>query len=150
MDAEDILSLQKLAYRSEAEIYDEYNIPPLTQTLDEIKNDFTSKVFLIAVTDGAIIGSVRAYEKDGTCHIERLIVHPEYQNRGIGSRLLNEIENVYNGCNRFELFTGYKSKKNIRLYEKHHYNAFRTEKVTDRLQFVFMEKQGCGSKTFQE
>ncbi len=32
-DAEEILSLQKLAYRSEAEIYNDFNIPPLVQTL---------------------------------------------------------------------------------------------------------------------
>ena len=36
-DAETILQLQKRAYSSEAAIYNDYNIPPLMQTLDEIK-----------------------------------------------------------------------------------------------------------------
>ena len=31
-DAKEILDLQKLAYVSEAEIYNDYSIPPLTQT----------------------------------------------------------------------------------------------------------------------
>ena len=31
-DAAEILSLQRLAYRSEAEIYNDYNIEPLTQS----------------------------------------------------------------------------------------------------------------------
>jgi hypothetical protein len=35
-DAEKILSLQKIAYRSEAEIYDDFTIPPLKQTSEEI------------------------------------------------------------------------------------------------------------------
>ncbi len=36
-DLEEILKLQKLAYKSEAEIYNDYSIPPLLQTIDEIK-----------------------------------------------------------------------------------------------------------------
>ncbi len=39
-DAEEILSLQKIAYKSEAEIYMDFNIAPLIQTLEEIKRDF--------------------------------------------------------------------------------------------------------------
>lgn len=35
-DAEEILSLQKLAYKSEAELYNDFNIPPPVQTLKEI------------------------------------------------------------------------------------------------------------------
>jgi len=35
-DAEHILELQKLAYISEAEIYNDYNIPPLIQTLQAV------------------------------------------------------------------------------------------------------------------
>ena len=39
-DAQEILALQKLAYQSEAEIYNDFTIPPLHQTLDEIKAEF--------------------------------------------------------------------------------------------------------------
>ncbi len=34
---QEILTLQKLAYESEAEIYNDYNISPLIQTLEEMK-----------------------------------------------------------------------------------------------------------------
>ncbi len=62
-DAEEILNLQKLAYRSESERYNNYDIPPLRQTIDEIKEQFKSYIFLKAVSGGNIIGTVRAYEK---------------------------------------------------------------------------------------
>ncbi len=58
-DAAQILSLQKLAYQSEAEIYNDCKIPPLTQTLEEVESKFTDHIFLKAVEDGRIIGSVR-------------------------------------------------------------------------------------------
>jgi hypothetical protein len=55
-DAKEILALQKLAYQSEAVLYNDYNIPPLKQTLTEIEADFQKSMFLKAVFNGAIIG----------------------------------------------------------------------------------------------
>jgi hypothetical protein len=66
-DAEEILSLQKLAYITEAELYNDYNIQPLTQTLEDSKLAFENNVVLKCVEDGKIIGSVRALEKEGVC-----------------------------------------------------------------------------------
>jgi hypothetical protein len=68
-DAEETLALQKLAYRSEAEIYNDFKIPPIVQTLESIEKDFESQLFLKALLDGRIIGSVKAYSKEGTCYI---------------------------------------------------------------------------------
>jgi hypothetical protein len=45
-DLEEILQLQKQAYISEAELYDDYDIKPLLQTLDDIKQDFLKQDFL--------------------------------------------------------------------------------------------------------
>ena len=42
-DAAEILALQKLAYQVEGVLYRDFNIPPLTQTLAELKHDFTTK-----------------------------------------------------------------------------------------------------------
>ena len=139
-DLLDILELQKLAYQSEAEIYNDYSIPPLTQTLDEIKEDFTFQVFLKAVLKNKIIGSVRAYKEEDTLYIGRLIVHPDFQNQGIGTKLLKEIEAKFNDVKRFELFTGYKSKKNLYLYRKSGYSIFKSEKRSENLTLDYLEK----------
>jgi ribosomal protein S18 acetylase RimI-like enzyme len=140
-DAEEILSLQKLAYRSEAEIYNDFNIPPLVQTLESIEKDFENQYFLKAVMDGKIIGSVRAYTKEGTCYIGRLIVHPDFQNRGIGTDLMNEIERIFNTRRRFELFTGDKSERNLYFYQKLGYKIFKKAKITDQTMIVYLEKK---------
>ena len=140
-DAEEILILQKLAYRSEAEIYNDFNIPPLVQTLESIEKDFENQYFLKAVMDGKIIGSVRAYTKEGTCYIGRLIVHPDFQNRWIGTDLMNEIERIFNTCRRFELFTGDKSERNLYFYQKLGYKIFKKAKITDQTMVVYLEKK---------
>jgi N-acetylglutamate synthase-like GNAT family acetyltransferase len=137
---EDILSLQKICYVSEAEIINNYAIQPLTQKLSEIQKEFETNVILKAVENGQIIGSVRAYEQDGTCLIGKVIVRPDWQNKGIGGKLLSSIEKEFGHCRRYELFTGLKSEKNIHLYEKNGYKIFKTEKIDDTLSFVFLEK----------
>ena len=140
-DAQEILLLQKKAYVSEAEIYNDFLIPPLVQTLDEIKNEFEKCVFLKAVYNGQIVGSVRASLDDSkTCYIGKLIVHPDFQNQGIGTDLMNKIELFFEDCNCFELFTGHKSWQNIKLYEKLGYSRYKIEKVTDNLCFIYFRK----------
>lgn len=139
-DAEEILQLQRVAYQSEAKIYYDPDIPPLTETLSELKALFENHTFLKATVGGKIVGSVRASINNGTCHIGRLIVSPEVQNQGIGTKLLQTIEHKYPACRRFELFTGIKSAKNSRLYEKAEYKAFKTEAVSNKLSLICFEK----------
>ncbi len=139
-DAEEILQLQRIAYQTEAQLYDDFTIPPLTETLGELTALFGSHVFLKATVEGKIVGSVRASVNTGTCHIGRLIVNPAFQNQGIGSKLLVEIERKCAVCRRFELFTGIKSVRNIHLYEKAGYKAFKTMAVSDKLQLICLEK----------
>ncbi len=146
-DAEEILALQKLAYQSEAAIYQDYTIPPLMQTLSEISAEFHSRHFLKAVTDGGIRGSVRAHLEDGTCHIGRLIVHPAYQNLGLGTQLMNKIEGCFPDARRYTLFTGHLSERNLTLYRKLGYLPIRREPVSEKLTLVFLEKKGNSRKS---
>ena len=143
-DAETILALQRLAYQSEAAIYDDFTLRPFTETLGDMRERSYDRRFLKAVEDGQIVGSVRAFQKDATCHVERLIVHPNYQRRGIGTALLNMIETCFPTASRFELFTGHKSESNIRLYERLGYRAIRQEQVSEKLRLIVMEKTVAG------
>lgn len=109
-DAYEILSLQKAAYQSEAELYNNYNIFPLKQTISEIKEQFKDHIFLKAVSEGKIIGTVRAYEKNGTCFIGRLAVCPDMQNQGIGRALMEKIESCFSP-ERFDFLPAVKVRR---------------------------------------
>ena len=139
-DAREILPLQKVAYQSEAALYDDYSLPPLVQSLEEIHAQFRDHLFLKAVENRIIIESVRAMMKDGVCHIGRLIVHPNYQNQGIGTALMHAIEAQFPDAVCYELFTGDKSQKNLHLYEKLGYRPFRRERQTDKVELIFLKK----------
>lgn len=139
-DLEEILKLQKLVYQENALRYDDFTIPPLTQTFENLKEELEDSIILKVVEDKIIVGSVRAFEKDGSCYIGRLIVHPGYQNKGIGKKLMKAVEKCFEGI-RFELFTGHLDEKNLAFYEKLGYKRFREEKINDGLRFVYLEKK---------
>ena len=135
-----ILELQYLAYQSEARLFNDQNIPPLKQTIEDIVNEFEKGTVLKATDEnGTIIGSVRACAENGSAYISKLMVHPHKQGCGIGTQLLSAIEKEYPGC-RYELYTSTKSIGNIRLYERLGYRIFKQVAVTDELQFVYLEK----------
>ncbi len=140
-DAEAILELQRLAYQSEARLYDDRALPPLVQTLDSLRAEFTGSVVLKASDGARIVGSVRAHEADAACHIGRLVVTPDLQGQGLGTGLMRAIEAEFPAATRFEVFTGSRSEANIRLYERLGYRRSREQVMSPTVTLVFLEKR---------
>jgi len=44
-DLKEILQLQNQTYLSKTDLYNDYNIRPLLQTLDKLKQDFSKQIF---------------------------------------------------------------------------------------------------------
>jgi ribosomal protein S18 acetylase RimI-like enzyme len=139
-DAAEILTLQRLAYQSEAELYQDPELPPLRETLAELEATFQTHLILKADVHGAIVGSVRAYSAGGICHIGRLMVHPRLQGRGIGTALMRQVEAGFAEVEQYRLFTGARSDGNIRLYGRLGYTIAGTEQVNERVSTVIMMK----------
>ena len=139
-DAEALLALQRRAYDSEARLYDDWNIPPLTQALASLRSEIATLTFLKASANGAIVGSVRARVVDGCAQVGRLIVDPPCQRQGVGSSLLRAVEAALPDAARFELFTGSRSVGNLRLYERHGYRMRETRQLSERVSVVYLDK----------
>ena len=138
-DAAAILALQQRAYQSEAELYQDPAIAPLVETVEELESAFADHLFLKAVIDERIVGSVRVRKQEGTWFVGRLCVDPGMENRGIGTQLLRAVERS-GAATRLELFTGHRSERNLHLYHKLGFREFRREPVSPTLTFVFLEK----------
>lgn len=140
-DAPTIHALQKQAYLAEAELHYDYSIPPLHQTLHSVLEEFGEGIVLKAVQNGQLIGSVRAFQEADTCYVGKLIVAASLQNKGIGQGLMQAIEHYFPQAGQFELFTGYKSEKNLYLYHKLGYREIRRRAVSETLTLVFLQKR---------
>jgi ech hydrogenase subunit C len=163
-NAAEILALQKVAYQSEAEIYGDDSLPALQQTLEELEHDFDRApnreaslpglrgtaenlqddsdrvVFLKAVVNGKIIGSIRGYAIGDTAYPSRMMVHPYFRKRGIGRRLLDEIEAAFPQATRFETKTGHRSKRNLFQLVQRGYQTLKTEPFTPTITWVYLQK----------
>lgn len=123
-DAGEILTLQRAAFLTDAQIYGDPFMASLTQTLDEIEQliDRPQTVFLVARIGHRIVGSVRADVGDGVSTIGRLMTAPDLQGHGIGSLLMDAIEQqVAKHAATLRLHTGDRSDANIAFYRRRGY-----------------------------
>ena len=147
-DLEAILALQKRAFHSEAVLYEDFDAPPMTQTLEQIREEASRRTILKLVEGDAILGSARGHcDPETRCgYLGRLVVEPGRQGQGLGTRLVRAIEALFPQAARWEIFTGARSDANIRLYRKLGYVPFKEVpagppgSAAARYNMVFMEK----------
>ena len=139
-DALAILHLQKAAFLSQAALYNNYALPPLHQTLASLQEKFCTNIVLKALVQEKIVGSVRFKHVGDLVEVERLVVAPDFQNRGIGSGLLRKIEELTPSAFGYRLFTGNKSRKNIHIYQQLGYKITNRETSSQNIAIVRMEK----------
>ncbi|APF34257.1 N-acetyltransferase [Microbacterium sp. AISO3] len=122
-DAGEVLTLQRAAFVSEALIYDAADMPPLTQTLDELRAELHENLGCVALDDGRIVGAARARLDGELLLIGRIAIAPDQQGSGLGTALLAAVEERGRqaGAREAELFTGSLSEANLRLYEREGY-----------------------------
>ncbi|MDD2643777.1 MAG: GNAT family N-acetyltransferase [Methanobacteriaceae archaeon] len=139
-DLRSILELQYLAYQKEAEILDDYELDPLKETEEEIEEAFFNGVILKAIDDlGHIVGSVRAFKKEDTVFIERLIVDPNLTGNGIGSKLLDAAEKLL-PSKRYEFFSSDIISHNLDFFRNNGYKEFKAEFIKPNVRAVYFEK----------
>ena len=78
-------------------------------------------------------------DSNDVCHVGKLVVHPGYQNQGIGKVLMYEIEKYFPACRKFVLFTGEETPNALHLYEKVGYHIVSKENMGG-FSMILMEK----------
>ena len=138
--AGELLTLQRAAYVSEAQLYDDVRLPALVQTLDDLVDELAASTCVAAVAGARLVGAVRTRERDGVLHVGRLVVAPDLQGQGIGTRQLLAAEQTTQLA-RATLFTGAGSAANLRLYRRHGYVDRSREQVRPGLELVHLVKE---------
>jgi GNAT superfamily N-acetyltransferase len=140
-DAGELLTLQPAAYATEARLYGDSELPALTQTLFELQDELASVTALKAVAGHRIVGPARAHVDAAVLHVGRLTVAPDWQGRGIGSRLLAAVEAHHEGeVDAAALFTGHLSTANLAMYRRRGYLERRREDLRPGVVLVHLTK----------
>ena len=145
-DAGELLTLQRAAFITEAQVYGDPHLPALVQTLADLERELATSTGLKAVWNHRMVGAIRGRIEPPTCYVGRLVVAPDLHGRGIGTRLMTAFEQqVAPEVERFELYIGSLSMANLRLYERLGYREFRRERTRPSVEFVFMEKPAAST-----
>ena len=139
-DAPAILALQKLAFEPEARACQVWEIPPLQETVDGIREHIRMATVLKATDGERLLGSVRGIVTGDTCLIRVLAVAPDAQGRGLGARLLGAIEAAHPEVRRFELTTHMIMVGNVRFYLRHGYEVVEQVQHAPTIRLAFMRK----------
>ena len=138
-DAGEVLTLQRAAFVSEAQIYGSADMPPLTQTLDAVRAELADCYGWTARVDGRLVGALRGRIDADLLLIGRIAIAPDMQGEGIGRGLLDVAERESRAA-QAELFTGSLSEANIRLYESCGYRMSERVPQDDGTEQIFMRK----------
>ena len=141
-DAGELFTLRRAAFVTEAQQYDDPNIPPLTQTLAELKEDLARPdvVTLGAWLGTRLVGSIRVLLEPGKATLGRFAVAPDLQGKGIGSRLLLEIvPKLPEGTEEVWVFTGRDSLQNLAFYASQGYEHQHDQMVGD-LTYAYLRR----------
>lgn len=121
-DAGELWTLQKATYLVEGERHGTFDLPPLTETLDELRAALAAETVLVARSGSRIVGSVRGSLDGDAWYVGRLMVAPDRQGAGLGSLLMRAIEDLAPPeARRLRLITGEHSASNLAFYARRGY-----------------------------
>ena len=140
--AGELLTVRRAAFVSEAQIYGDPNIPPLTQTLDELRADLADPdvVTLGAWIGHRLVGSIRVGLEGPKATLGRLAVAPDLQGKGIGTQLLLAVPaHLRADTSEVWVFTGQDSLQNLAMYTRHGYEHQYDQAAGD-LTYAYLRK----------
>jgi GNAT superfamily N-acetyltransferase len=139
-DAEKLYEIQKLAYKEQLEIYKDYDTNPAVEGIGWVQFKIKHHIYYKIICDGKIIGEVDVYQhKRSSTHYEMngVFVHPDYQNKGIGEKAIQFVEEEFKDAVVWTTWTPHKMDKNHYFYEKVGYKRTGIEeKIFDNLILV--------------
>ena len=121
-DAGEVLTVQLAAFVIEAQLYGDVFLPPLVESVGQVRADLERCLGLVSVVGTRVVGSVRV------------------QVHGVGALLLASAEQL-TGAAEALLFTGHRSQSNLRLYARAGYVEQQRVVVDDRVTLVHLRKQ---------
>ena len=137
-DLEFILRLKELCIKWYIEIIYGWNTDVQREKtkseLDNHKDDMR-----IILDDSKPIGVTTFYKKDGTYIMGLIMIHPDYQGTGIGTKIINEYINIAKNDRSKIITKTYKENPALKLYKKLGFKRYDEDKTHIHLSMDFNE-----------
>lgn len=138
---EELYELQRASYLVEAKLINFFEIPPLKETLEELK--VCGESFLGYFEDENLAGAISYTIDDEVLTICRMVVHPNHFRKGIAQKLLTAVEETNKENTLFKVSTGKENNPAKGLYLKNGYKFKGDIEVVPGLFISNFEKRRC-------
>jgi ribosomal protein S18 acetylase RimI-like enzyme len=136
--AKQMLELQRLAYRVEANLIGSDLIPGLHENLKRLQNG--GETFYGFFETQELIGAISYKLESQTLDIHRLVVHPDHFRKGIAKSLLEFLLKLEQQAERCIVQTGALNAPAIGLYQKMGFLELEQREVAPNLWVCVLEK----------
>jgi len=137
--SKEVLNIQVLSYKVEADIIDFYDIPPLKDTVQSLQQ--CGETFFGYYLNKALCGVISIKTNDRIIDVHRLMVHPKHFRKGIAQRLLNFIEVQMENFEAIVVSTGTKNAPAAAFYLKNGFLKTEETRITERLSLTSFKKK---------
>lgn len=137
--ASQILELQKLSYRVEANLIGSDAIPALHENLEQLQH--CGEAFYGFFEEQILCGAISFKLERQTLDIHRVMVHPNHFRKGIAQQLLEFVLKLEFNAERCIVQTGALNTPAIRLYQKLGFTALEQREVAPDLWVCVLKKK---------
>lgn len=134
--AKEVLLLQKESYRVEAEYIGTDEIPPLKESLEQLKE--CGEEFIGYFEDGKLVGALSYKMVSNVLDIHRVMVHPMHFRKGIARELLSYVESF---ADEIIVSTGAMNHPAVKLYLKSGFEKTGEQTVGNGIHIANFRKQ---------
>ena len=134
-----LVTLQRAAYAVEAQLLGDGRIPPLHETVEDLRA--AGLTWVGALSEWALVGALASIETHDLVDVLRLVVAPEAHRRGIGATLVTDVLRR-GGGRRTVVATGRANLPARALYERHGFRLLGEREVVPGLWVTRYEHPG--------
>lgn len=138
----ELYNLQRTSYRIEADLINFYEIPPLVETIEELKK--CGETFIGYFAGDELAGAISYTKEEREVTICRMIVHPNHLRKGIAQELLAFVEINLSDYTIIKVSTGKDNTPAKNLYLKNGFHLVGEMEVVPGLFISNFEKRKEG------
>ncbi|MEJ6951795.1 GNAT family N-acetyltransferase [Natronospora cellulosivora (SeqCode)] len=116
--------------------------PALKESLQDIEYDIRNNIVIILEIDEELVGSLRLELEEERVHLKRFAIDPDYQKKGIGTKLYKRAEEeiIKRNINNIYLYATLENEKIVKFYKKLAFNCIDKDNSNGYLRGLWVKK----------
>jgi len=137
VEARRLLEIQKEAFAKDLKRYEDYDTNPANEPIERLLRKIEKFFHYTIWFGGEIIGGADVRElKENKYRLNRIYFSIDYQNKGLGSKIMNLIESEFPSAVEWSLDTPYLNARNHHFYGKLGYKKVGQHQITEKLLLI--------------